>query len=74
MNPTYFYVTLQTFVMDRVDKIREDRERGASLIEYAALLVLVGAIVAALYAAGIIKKLDSAVSGALTKIFDGSAT
>ncbi|MES9543180.1 MULTISPECIES: hypothetical protein [unclassified Actinomadura] len=74
MNLAPLYVTLQTFVLDRIERVRNDSDKGASLIEYAALLVLVGAIVAALYAAGIVGKLDTAVTNALTKIFDGSAT
>ncbi|MFC0037858.1 hypothetical protein [Actinomadura rayongensis] len=81
MNLIPLYVTLHTFVLDRVERLAENAgrarrngDRGASLIEYAALLVLVAAIVGALYKAGIIKRLSDAVSKALDDIFKGKPT
>ncbi|POM25056.1 hypothetical protein BTM25_36980 [Actinomadura rubteroloni] len=80
MNLSPLYATLHLFVLGRIDwaadKHRElaDARRsdeGASLIEYAALIVLAAAIVAALYAAGIVDKLSTAVGSALDKIFSG---
>jgi Flp pilus assembly pilin Flp len=76
MNPLIpLYVTATTFFQEKVDRLGElHKDKGASLIEYAALLVLVAAIVTALFAAGIISKLTTAVTAALTKIFNGTPT
>jgi Flp pilus assembly pilin Flp len=76
MNPLIpLYVTLSTFVQNRVERLSQLREdKGASLIEYAALLILVAAIVTALYAAGIINQLTTAVTNALSQIFGGTPT
>jgi Flp pilus assembly pilin Flp len=76
MNPfTTLCVTLTNFAQDSVERVAKRRDdKGASLIEYAALLILVAAIVTALYAAGIISQLTTAVSNALSQIFSGSPT
>jgi Flp pilus assembly pilin Flp len=71
-----FYVRLETFVRERAEKARgnaADKDRGVTIIEYAALLVLVAALVAALYAAGLITKFTSAVSSAIGTIFTPSS-
>ncbi|MGI5200566.1 hypothetical protein ACQEU6_03035 [Spirillospora sp. CA-108201] len=61
---------------DKVGKWYADRgegERGVTITEYAALLVLVGALVTALYAAGLLSKFSSAVSSAISAIFTPSS-
>ncbi|HEY0540210.1 MAG TPA: hypothetical protein VGD53_17710 [Actinoallomurus sp.] len=71
-----FYVRLETFVRERAEKARgsaEDKDRGVTIIEYAALLVLVAGLVAGLYTVGIISKFTSAVSSALSGIFTPSS-
>lgn len=44
------YVTLQTFVQGRVEKLQE-RDRGASALEYGALILVGAAIIAVLWTA-----------------------
>ncbi|MEV5568474.1 hypothetical protein AB0L06_00370 [Spirillospora sp. NPDC052269] len=44
------FVTLQTFIQGRVEKA-QDRERGASALEYGALILVGAAIIAVLWTA-----------------------
>jgi len=72
MNPvTALFVTLSTFVQKRVEEAK-DSDRGASLIEYGALLALVAAIVAALVALKIPQTVGDYVSDAIASIFGAS--
>ncbi|WP_433327554.1 hypothetical protein [Spirillospora sp. CA-294931] len=48
------YVTLQTFVQDRAEQLQERRERGdrgASALEYGALIAVAAVVIAILYGA-----------------------
>lgn len=41
MNPMIpLFVTLQTFVQDRVEQLKERHDRGASALEYGALIIV----------------------------------
>jgi Flp pilus assembly pilin Flp len=62
-------VTLQNFVLDRVERFNEREDRGAGLVEYGALLVLAAAILAALKASGVVTKLGTATTTALNDLF-----
>lgn len=71
MKPIYqFYATIQSLMADRAERLRDNNDEGVTLFEYAALMVLVGALIAALYALGIVGKFDSAVSSALSQLLD----
>ncbi|WP_018655762.1 Flp family type IVb pilin [Actinomadura flavalba] len=65
MNPMIpLYVTLQTFVHGRVEAIKERQERGASAIEYAALILVAGVIIVALIAAAkdtVVPRVEAAI-------------
>ncbi|MEV4253563.1 hypothetical protein AB0J52_10380 [Spirillospora sp. NPDC049652] len=66
------YVTLQTFVQGRVEKLQE-RERGASALEYGALILVGAAVIAVLWAAFNANVKDQ-VSNAVKNMFtDGGA-
>jgi Flp pilus assembly pilin Flp len=74
MNPIIpLYVTLQTFVHDRVERFKDKDDRGASAVEYAALIVLAAAIIGALYASGVVTTASTKVKEAVDKIFSGGA-
>ena len=75
MNPLIpLVVTLQTFVHDRVERLRSEDDRGAGIVEYGALLVLAGALVAVLFEAGLVDKLGTAVKEAITQLFETDPT
>lgn len=66
------YVTLSTFVQDKAARVQKryvGDDRGASIIEYVALLFVVALIVAAIHAANIDKTVQKKAGEALTKIF-----
>ena len=69
------YVRTQNFIVDRAEAYKrhlETRDRGAGIVEYAGLIVLAAAILTALYASGVISKLQTAATTAINKIFPGS--
>lgn len=66
------YVTLSTFMHDRVERLKSREDRGAQGIEYAALIVLAAAIIGILWGAGVFEKVSSGVTTAVTKLFPGS--
>lgn len=69
------YVKTQNFIEDRAEAYKrhlEQRDRGAGIVEYAGLIVLAAAILAALYASGVISKLQTAATSAIDKIFPSS--
>ncbi|MBO2463762.1 Flp family type IVb pilin [Actinomadura violacea] len=71
MNPIIpLYVTLQTFVQDRVENLQARRERGATGIEYAALILVSAAIIGVLIAV-VNSTLKTQFTGALNKLFGG---
>jgi len=66
------YVTLSTFVQDKAERVRNryvGQDRGASIIEYVALLFVVALIVAAIHAAKIDTRVKNKTGDALNKIF-----
>lgn len=66
------YVTLSTFVSNRVERVKSRHEdRGASMIEYGALLILVSAIIAALLASNIDDTIKTKVTELVNEIFGG---
>lgn len=65
------YATLRSLVADRAERLRDNSDEGATIFEYAALLVLVGTLIAALYSMGIVGKFDSAVSSAVSQLLSG---
>jgi Flp pilus assembly pilin Flp len=70
MNPIIpLYVTITTFVQGRVEKFREDR--GASAVEYGALIILAAAIIGALWASGVVTTLGSKTKTAVDSLFSG---
>lgn len=67
-----FYVTLSTFVRDKAERVQKryvGQDRGASIIEYVALLFVIALIVAAIHAAKIDTKVKEKATEALNKIF-----
>lgn len=73
MIPMYVYTA--NFFEDRVDAIKEryqNRERGASAIEYVGLIVLAAVVVGALFTAIKKFKIDEMVLGKLNTIFNDS--
>ncbi len=70
MNPLIpLVVTLQTFFHDRIERLRSPEDRGAGIVEYGALLVLAGALVAVLFEAGLVDELEGAVEDAIDDLF-----
>lgn len=65
------YVTMRSFVEDRVERFRRPEDRGAGVVEYAAMLVLAGALVVALMETNIDTELKEAVQEALGDLFGG---
>lgn len=66
------YVTLSTFVQGKAERVRNrytGEDRGASIIEYVALLFVVALIVAAIHAAKIDERVKNKAGDALNKIF-----
>ncbi|MGK5554980.1 Flp family type IVb pilin [Actinomadura kijaniata] len=69
MNPIIpLYVTLQTFVQDRVEQVKERSDRGASAIEYGALLV-VSAVVIGVLVSIANTEFKTAVTGKIKEVF-----
>lgn len=66
-------VSVQTYLQDRVERLKEDRDRGASAIEYAGLILIAGVIIVALigFAKGTIK---TAITNAINQIFGGGGS
>lgn len=72
MNPLIpLYVTLQTFVQDRVERLREHSDRGVSALEYAGLAIIVGAVFTGIVGMGIPGQVKSLMGSAITSIFSG---
>lgn len=72
MNPIIpLYVTLSTFVLDRVERMKSREDRGASMVEYGALLILVSAILAALIAVDVDGVVGNKVKETVEQIFKG---
>jgi Flp pilus assembly pilin Flp len=65
------YVTLSTFVSNRAERMKSREDRGASMIEYGALLILISAIIAALIASDIDGIIGTKVKELVNQIFSG---
>lgn len=65
------YVTTSNFVADRVERFKSREDRGASMIEYGALLILISAIIAALIASDIDGIIGKKVKELVNQIFQG---
>ncbi|GAA0569817.1 DUF4244 domain-containing protein [Actinomadura livida] len=63
------YVTLQTFVQDRAERLKERSDRGVSALEYGALIVVAALVVGILYSL-INGSVRTSVSNAITKLFN----
>ncbi|XRQ11804.1 hypothetical protein ACN3XK_13215 [Actinomadura welshii] len=62
------YITLQGFVQDRVERLRERDDRGVSALEYGALIIVAALVVGILY--GLINDtVKDKVSTAITDLF-----
>jgi Flp pilus assembly pilin Flp len=76
MNPMIpLFVTLSTFVGDKAKRIQKrytGDDRGASLIEYIALLFIVALIVAAVHGSGIDQIIKTNAVEAVNKVFSNS--
>lgn len=69
------FVTLSTFVGDsarRIQKRYTGDDRGASIVEYIALLFIVALIVAAVYGSGIDQTIKSKAIDAVNKVFSNA--
>jgi Flp pilus assembly pilin Flp len=76
MNPLIpLFVTISTFVGDsakRVQKRYIGDDRGASMVEYIALIFIVALIVAAVKASGIDQTIESKAVAAVNKVFSSA--
>ena len=66
-----FYTKSSNFVYDRVRRLQDPDERGASLLEYGALIVLVAAIAAAVFATNIGQTIATNITNKVNEIFSG---
>ncbi|HEV7935643.1 MAG TPA: hypothetical protein VGP70_25420 [Actinomadura sp.] len=74
MNPIIrTYMTVHSFVHNRVERFKDPDDRGASAVEYAALIILAAALIGALYASGVVSTASTKVSSAVNAIFNGGA-
>ena len=60
------WLRAQTFVVPP----RRKSDQGASIIEYAAVIILVAAVAAAVFAIGIPEQIRGAVEGSITEILN----
>ncbi|MGH3373290.1 MAG: hypothetical protein ACRDP6_00985 [Actinoallomurus sp.] len=76
MNPMIpLFVTLSTFVGDKAKRIQKryvGDDRGASIVEYIALLFIVALIVAAVYGSGIDQTIKAKAVSAVNKVFSSA--
>ncbi len=76
MNPMIpLFVTLSTFVGDQAKRIQKrytGDDRGASIVEYIALLFIVALIVAAVHGSGIDQTIKSKAVAAVNKVFSSA--
>lgn len=75
MNPIIpLVVTMQTFMCDRVERLKERSDRGAGMVEYGALIILVAAILAVLISDNIIgTTVKDGIKGAIDQVFTQKA-
>lgn len=69
------FVTLSTFVGDSAKRIQKryvGDDRGASIVEYIALLFIVALIVAAVYGSGIDQTIKAKAVSAVNKVFSSA--
>ncbi|ASU57184.1 MULTISPECIES: hypothetical protein [Nocardiopsis] len=61
---TKLWVTLSTFLVPT----SKEKDKGATLIEYAAIVILIAGIVAAILAIGIPSRIGQSITTAITEI------
>nr|WP_218909490.1 hypothetical protein [Nocardiopsis sinuspersici] len=64
---TKLWVTLSAFVVPKSEK----DDRGAGIVEYAAILILVAAIAAAVFSLGLAQRISDGIGAAITEILQG---
>jgi Flp pilus assembly pilin Flp len=70
-----FFVILSTLVEDNAKRIQKryvGDDRGASIVEYIALLFIVALIVAAVHGSGIDQTIKSKAVSAVNKVFSSA--
>jgi Flp pilus assembly pilin Flp len=76
MNPMIpLFVTLSTFVGGKANRIQRryiGDDRGASIVEYIALLFIVALIVAAVHGSGIDQTIKAKAVSAVNKVFSSA--
>lgn len=75
MNPIIpLVVTMQTFMYGRFERLKERSDRGAGMVEYGALIILVAAILAVLLKDNAIgKAVKDGITNAMKQVFDQKA-
>lgn len=66
------YAFLAVTVADLKSRLTEDR--GQTAVEYILVLVLVGAIIVALFGAGVVGRATTAIQNAIADLFDSTPT
>ncbi|WP_150243317.1 hypothetical protein [Nocardiopsis quinghaiensis] len=64
---TRLWVTLSAFLVPTSKK----EDKGAGIIEYAAILILVAAIAAAVFSLGLAQRISDGIGAAVTEILQG---
>lgn len=62
------WVTLSTLA---VPKVGRDRDEGAGIVEYAAILILVAAVAVAVFNLGLVERISQAISSAVSSALSG---
>lgn len=71
------YVYSQNFIIDRAEMVRDhykNRDRGASLVEYAGLVVLAAVILGLIYWAVTQAQIGNKVRDAINNLLSGQGT
>ena len=67
-NLTALWATLRAFLVPTSQK----EDRGAGIVEYAAILILVAAVAVAVFALGLPDSISDAIGMSVTEILQGS--
>ncbi len=66
------YVATTNYVADRVERMKERNDRGVELVEWGAMLLVIGAIITFLVSNQEIKDaVKNGIVGAVNKVFGG---
>lgn len=68
---TKLWVTLSTFL---VPTPRREGDKGAGIVEYAAILILVAAVAFAVYQLGLAESISNGIRGAVDRVLRGPTT